>query len=110
MQEFENYMVKGHQIPDKSVLITFDDGYKNNYEHAYPVLKKYDFKATIFIITGALQKKKQKYKPNELQYLSLSEVESSCDVFDYGSHTHDFHKRNSKDESYLVSKERSVIK
>ncbi|MCI3983423.1 polysaccharide deacetylase family protein [Bacillus vallismortis] len=35
---------------EKCVLITFDDGYTDNYEDAYPVLKKYGMKATIFMI------------------------------------------------------------
>ena len=34
--------------------ITFDDGYKDNYQNAYPILKKYDFKATVFVISSFL--------------------------------------------------------
>lgn len=37
-------------IPYKTVAITFDDGYKNNYTSAYPVLKKYDIPACIFVV------------------------------------------------------------
>ena len=40
------------KLPENSVLITFDDGYEDNYLNAYPILKKYGFKATIFVITG----------------------------------------------------------
>jgi peptidoglycan/xylan/chitin deacetylase (PgdA/CDA1 family) len=36
----------------KTVVITIDDGYLDNYTYAYPVLKKYDFPATIFLIVG----------------------------------------------------------
>ncbi len=39
------------QIPEKSVVITFDDGWSSVYDFAFPILKKYDFPATIFIYT-----------------------------------------------------------
>lgn len=44
------------ELPANPVLITFDDGYKDNYVNAYPILKKYGFSATIFVITGFLDK------------------------------------------------------
>ena len=42
------------ELPENPVLITFDDGYEDNYKYAYPILKKYDFKATIFVVTSFL--------------------------------------------------------
>lgn len=36
-------------LPDKPVMITMDDGYLNNYTHAYPIYKKYGIQATLFI-------------------------------------------------------------
>lgn len=38
--------------PRKSVIITFDDGYDDNFSKAYPVLRKMDFPATVFVQTG----------------------------------------------------------
>lgn len=40
------------ELPAKSVLVTFDDGYLDNYVYAYPVLKELGLKATIFAVTG----------------------------------------------------------
>lgn len=42
------------QIPKKSVVITFDDGWRSTYEIAYPILKKYGFPATLFIYTDLI--------------------------------------------------------
>ena len=39
-------------LPDKPVLITFDDGYQDNYDNAYPILKKYGLKGTVFVVTS----------------------------------------------------------
>lgn len=41
-------------IPPKTVCITFDDGYLDNYTNAFPILKQYNFPATIFVITSAI--------------------------------------------------------
>jgi peptidoglycan/xylan/chitin deacetylase (PgdA/CDA1 family) len=38
-------------IPYKTIAITFDDGYRNNYTEAYPVLKRYGMPACIFVVT-----------------------------------------------------------
>lgn len=43
--------MKTGKVPKKPVVITFDDGYADNYKSAFPVLKNYDMKATFFIIT-----------------------------------------------------------
>lgn len=40
------------QLPEKPIVITFDDGYKDNYTTAFPILKKFSFTATVFVITS----------------------------------------------------------
>jgi len=39
-------------LPPKSVVITFDDGYKDNFTNALPILQKYNFKATIYLVVN----------------------------------------------------------
>lgn len=53
LDEFSTHLA-GQNV-GKGVLITFDDGYLNNWVYAYPLLKKYGFKATIFLVTSWLQ-------------------------------------------------------
>ena len=54
---FDEYLsaVKGEtKLPEKPILITFDDGYLNNYTVGFPILKEAQMKATIFIVTGRM--------------------------------------------------------
>jgi len=44
--------LSGQALPRKSVLITFDDGYLDNYVHAHPVLLEFGLHAAIFLVTG----------------------------------------------------------
>lgn len=52
LEEMIRMIRSGQRVPHKTVAITFDDGYKNNFECAFPVLKRYGFPATIFVVTG----------------------------------------------------------
>lgn len=52
-EEFAAFMA-GASAPKKSILITFDDGYLDNWVYAHPVLKEYGMSAVLFTITGLL--------------------------------------------------------
>src|SRR5512145_278046 len=45
------YTALGGQLPRKSVVLTFDDGYRSFLQHAYPILTKHGFTATLFVYT-----------------------------------------------------------
>ncbi len=49
--DYYNYITKGTKLPKNPVMITFDDGYTNNYTYLFPLLKELEMKATIFIVT-----------------------------------------------------------
>lgn len=44
--------VRQRELPDRYAVITVDDGYKDFYQHAYPLLRKYNLPATIFVTAG----------------------------------------------------------
>lgn len=45
---------EGRPLPEKPVIITFDDGYQNNYSEAFPLLEEFRFKATFFVVVNAI--------------------------------------------------------
>ncbi|MGG2199179.1 polysaccharide deacetylase family protein [Paenibacillus validus] len=52
LTEFILILEKKKPAPPKPVLLTFDDGYEDNFEHAMPVLQKHQFPATLFMSPG----------------------------------------------------------
>lgn len=54
ISELKNYILSNSPIPEKSIVITFDDGYMDNYTKAFPILKDFDMVATIFCIASNL--------------------------------------------------------
>ncbi len=52
--EFLEFLLGRRALDGRNVLITFDDGYLDNYVYAWPILQRYGLKATVFAITGLM--------------------------------------------------------
>jgi peptidoglycan/xylan/chitin deacetylase (PgdA/CDA1 family) len=113
-------------LPRKSVLITFDDGWRDNYIYAYPILKRYGLKATLFVVTEWIEKASENPEifealphrackrtvpihPGKI-LLRWEELETMRDHFDIHSHTHShrdgyFGDSYSWDEEFALSRE-----
>lgn len=104
-EEFYLYKQKKLKLPKKSVLITFDDGWRDNFVNAYPILKKYNLKATLFIVTQWIEEASKSedceyIEKNHKECKSLAsnsprsvlcnwdEIKKMQDVFDIHCHTH----------------------
>jgi peptidoglycan/xylan/chitin deacetylase (PgdA/CDA1 family) len=116
--------------PDKPVVITFDDGWLDNWLFAYPILEKYGMKAVIFVITSLIHEKGRRIRSDEghvnglpshkecrqliesgsarevmLSWEEIQEMEKSG-LIDIQSHTHT-HRR--WDKLYLDHEERMKV-
>lgn len=79
MSELYDYLINNQPIPKKSIVITFDDGYMNNYTEAFPLLKEKNMKATIFCVGNSL---------DGSYYLSKDAIKEMSDYgIDIESHT-----------------------
>ncbi|MDD3569980.1 MAG: polysaccharide deacetylase family protein [Lachnospiraceae bacterium] len=78
------------QMPERPVMITFDDGYENNYTVAFPILKKNDMKATIAVIGRLIRDENGSGRAGYLHWTQLKEMYDSG-LVDIGSHTYNLH-------------------
>lgn len=69
------------KIPSRALAITFDDGYRDNYTYAFPVLKKYNLPATIFIIVDEIGRP----QGDRLSWAEIKEMQNSG-LITFGSH------------------------
>ena len=72
-------------LPNKPIIITFDDGYYSNYEYIYPILKKYNVKASIFVVTDKIDKEIDGIK--YLTWDNCLEIQNRGLAYPYGAYT-----------------------
>ena len=118
--EYYQWVEEGTKLPEKPIIITFDDGYESNYRYAFPILKRYGFKATIFVIVSRRPDFNPKsYEPRKLTHMSWNQMRamSLSGLISFHSHTYDLHhfvevdERGRKDRAlvaraYLPDKKR----
>ncbi len=90
-QELNRLRSGGELPPEKSIVLTFDDGYKDFFHVAYPVLKQYGFVATVFLVSQRVGKSNSWDSAGELsdrELLSWDAARSlSKDGLEIGAHT-----------------------
>lgn len=73
------------ELPEKAAMISIDDGYRNNYDIAFPILKKHNVKATIFVVGS--------YMGKEDRFLTWDMIKEMSDsgLVDIENHTYNMH-------------------
>ena len=104
LTDFLGYL-RSETVPhEKIVILTFDDGFKNNYTEAFPVLREYGFTATIFLTTDYIDRVCSWEKHDSIARLPLLSWDEIKEMSDYGidfeSHTfsHPYLSRLSREE------------
>ncbi len=93
-------------LPKKPIILTFDDGYQDNYLYAFPILKEYNFTATIFLVSGHIGGTNQwDSTPQEeaIKLLSAEEIKEMAEYgISFGAHsvTHPHLQKLSKEEAF----------
>ena len=99
--------LRDSQLPPKPIVITIDDGFKSIYTLAYPVLKKYNFPATLFIYTNFIEKNNGSLTWEEIREMTKNNIEigshtlSHCNLLKY--------KKNENYETYLARIRREIF-
>ncbi len=97
-----DYLVYGMELPEKPVMITFDDNDATQYSAANPIMKEFGFKGVYFIMTVTIGRPKYM---NKVQLKELSDEGNSI-----GSHTWDHHNvRQYKEEDWITQIDKPSI-
>lgn len=105
IDDLNNYLKNNTQLPEKSILLTFDDGYENFYQYAFPVLQEYGFNAIVYLVVGKIGKnadwlEKDGHSPARL--MNLEQIKELMKYgIEFGSHGYD-HLRLTKQDYYIA--------
>lgn len=98
--------------PQNTIILTFDDGYRTNGYLAAPILRKYGFKATVFIITKFMAcadspVNTTTYTP--FQYFIYSDLPQFADTLSYASHTDNMHDNYKGDAMLITEPDQAIL-
>ena len=103
MEEFEQSLTQGAPVPENPILITLDDGYSDNYQTAWPILKQYGFHATFFIISNSVS-------PDSIDWDQLSELVSQGNsIGSHSVHHYDLATLTDKQQEYELRESKQVL-
>jgi peptidoglycan/xylan/chitin deacetylase (PgdA/CDA1 family) len=89
--DIKTLMEKGESVPSNAVVITFDDGYQNNYTEAFPLMREKGLRGVIFLVVQTIGWDNNWHDPateTRIPMLTWAQVEEMKKTgFEFGSHT-----------------------
>lgn len=109
MDEFYQWKTNNLNLPYKSVLITFDDGFLSNYEYAFKLLKDYNMNASVFVVGAFVDKSySNKWTGNVKSYMNkdiLMNLKNEYPNIEIYSHSYNLHYQGAinQDKDILIN-------
>ncbi len=94
-----SYVYDDSSLPEKPIVLTFDDGHYNNYGYLFPLLEKYDMKAVISIVGSYTDKFTETDEANlNYSYLRWKDIKELMDTgrIEFQNHTYNLHSNTGK--------------
>jgi peptidoglycan/xylan/chitin deacetylase (PgdA/CDA1 family) len=94
IRDMEDFLFHGRNLPARSVMIHFDDGYYSNFVYAAPIMRQFGMRGQLFVITGEVEALGDTQPPMDYGGLTFSAahtIAAGADVFETASHSHDLH-------------------
>lgn len=107
LAEFNQFLKYNQRVPNRSVIITIDDGYRSTYDIAYPILKKFDYSATFFIYTDFVSATKIALNWDQIREMRDGGMEIGSHTLSHGDLTKKLEGETSK--AYLQRVERELL-
>ena len=112
LDEFYEWYTGKVDYNEKVCVLTFDDGYIDNYYFAYPILKKYNLKGCFFTVGCEIKDNTENYTPKNEYHIGLDKMEElkrDYPNIEFQSHTWDCHRRVDGIERILTLNEEELI-
>jgi peptidoglycan/xylan/chitin deacetylase (PgdA/CDA1 family) len=96
LRDLTYHLTRGYPLPERPVILTFDDGYRDHFFQAYRLLRRFNSVGTFFLVTGFIDE-------NRSEYLSWGQVRVMHQGgMEFGSHTYTHPDLRGQSVDYLV--------
>ncbi len=105
LSETLKYLSNPSAFKEPALVITFDDGYEDNFENAFQLLKKYELKATIFVVTGFINREVELIKRSGWGPMSWEQIKTmdKSSYIEIGAHSNTHHILSSLDDRDAIN-------